>query len=479
MSREAVVEAIRNASRITAICHENPDADTLGSALALRIAAERLGKQAEVVAADPVPPSLVELPGAGEVRTTPQLEPDVAVVLDGPLARTGAVVTAAAEWLSRARIVNIDHHVSNDGDGTVAAWIDPQAAATCEMVALLIPELGVEIDAEIASVLTAGMVQDTHTFSHPNTTPRTLRVAADLVEAGAAAGGDPSLDLRRQALQHPRPVGGDAGRCGAAPGWADRVRGDDDRHAREDRHRSGRIRGIHRPARLHQGCRHHGPVQGGRRHAHAGQRSHLGAGRCRGHHLRIWRRWSRSRRRLLDRCAADARRWRSCSRSASASSIGPMLGVVNLDKPVGPTSHDMVGMMRRLSGTRRIGHAGTLDPLASGVLPILVGGATRFSAELTGGSKRYDAVIRLGARSATDDAEGPIVAIDAPLPDEATAREALASFVGTFDQLPPTFSARKVGGRTAHRAARAGDPIAVPPRLGHDPFPGAARLRPR
>jgi tRNA pseudouridine55 synthase len=141
-----------------------------------------------------------------------------------------------------------------------------------------------------------------------------------------------------------------------------------------------------------------------------------------------------------------------------------MLGVVNLDKPIGPTSHDMVGMMRRLSGTRRIGHAGTLDPLASGVLPILVGGATRFSAELTGGSKRYDAVIRLGARSATDDAEGPIVAIDAPLPDEATAREALATFVGTFDQLPPTFSARKVGGRTAHRAARAGDPIAVPPR---------------
>jgi len=185
VSRESVVEAIRNASRITAICHENPDADTLGSALALRIAAERLGKQAEVVAADPVPPSLAHLPGAGEVHTMPQLEPDVAVVLDGPLARTGAVVTTAAEWLGRARIVNIDHHVSNDGEGTFAAWIDAGAAATCEMMALLIPELGVEIDRDIASVLTAGIVQDTHTFSHPNATPRTLRVAADLVEAGA------------------------------------------------------------------------------------------------------------------------------------------------------------------------------------------------------------------------------------------------------------------------------------------------------
>ena len=141
-----------------------------------------------------------------------------------------------------------------------------------------------------------------------------------------------------------------------------------------------------------------------------------------------------------------------------------MLGVVNLDKPVGPTSHDMVGMMRRLTGTRRIGHAGTLDPLASGVLPILVGGATRFSAELTGGHKRYDAVIRLGARSATDDAQGPIEAVDAPVPDEAAVREALASFVGTFDQLPPAFSARKIGGRTAHRAARAGEPIQLSPR---------------
>jgi tRNA pseudouridine55 synthase len=141
-----------------------------------------------------------------------------------------------------------------------------------------------------------------------------------------------------------------------------------------------------------------------------------------------------------------------------------MLGVVNLDKPVGPTSHDMVGMMRRLTGTRRIGHAGTLDPLASGVLPILVGAATRFSAELTGGPKRYDAVIRLGARSATDDGEGPIERIDAPLPGDVDVRAALAGFVGTFDQAPPAFSARKLGGKTAHRAARAGVPLLLAPR---------------
>lgn len=141
-----------------------------------------------------------------------------------------------------------------------------------------------------------------------------------------------------------------------------------------------------------------------------------------------------------------------------------MLGVVNLDKPVGPTSHDMVGLMRRLTGTRRIGHAGTLDPLASGVLPILVGGATRFSAELTGGAKRYDAVVRLGARSETDDAEGTIEPGGGPVPTEDAVRQTLATFVGTFDQVPPAFSARKQSGRTAHRAARSGAPIELPPR---------------
>ena len=142
-----------------------------------------------------------------------------------------------------------------------------------------------------------------------------------------------------------------------------------------------------------------------------------------------------------------------------------MLGVVNLDKPVGPTSHDMVGLLRRLTGMRRIGHAGTLDPLASGVLPILVGSATRFSEELSGGAKRYTAVVRLGQRSATDDAEGPISPDSGPLPDDERLEAALSSFVGAFEQVPPAFSARKRDGMTAYRAARAGKPIELAPRL--------------
>jgi tRNA pseudouridine55 synthase len=141
-----------------------------------------------------------------------------------------------------------------------------------------------------------------------------------------------------------------------------------------------------------------------------------------------------------------------------------MLGVVNLDKPVGPTSHDMVALLRRLTGTRRIGHAGTLDPLASGVLPILLGRATRLSEELTGGRKRYDARIRLGATSATDDAEGPIQRLGRPAVGEDAIRAALSAMVGTVHQRPPAYSARKVAGVTAHRAARAGAPIELAPR---------------
>jgi bifunctional oligoribonuclease and PAP phosphatase NrnA len=185
VSRETVLAALREANRITAVCHENPDADTLGAALALRMAAERLGKQAEVVAADPVPPTLAHLPHAGEVRPRPRLDPSLVVVVDGPPSRSGAIAVECREWLDRSRVVNIDHHVSNDGSESDAAWIDPDAAATCEMVALLLPDLGVMPDADIATVLTAGIVQDTHTFAHPNATPRTLRVTADLLEAGA------------------------------------------------------------------------------------------------------------------------------------------------------------------------------------------------------------------------------------------------------------------------------------------------------
>jgi phosphoesterase RecJ-like protein len=184
-----VADVIRGAQRISTFCHENPDGDTLGAAIAISIAAERMGKRAEVVSVDPPPPFLAFLPGIEAVRRSPGLEPDVAVVLDaGELSRIGSVIDEQADWFARARIVNIDHHVSNPGYGE-AVWIEPSSAATCEMVTLLLAELGVPLDAQLATALMAGIVQDTHTFAHSNATPRTLRVAAQLVEAGASLSG--------------------------------------------------------------------------------------------------------------------------------------------------------------------------------------------------------------------------------------------------------------------------------------------------
>ena len=143
---------------------------------------------------------------------------------------------------------------------------------------------------------------------------------------------------------------------------------------------------------------------------------------------------------------------------------GGLDGVLVLAKPPGPTSHDMVGLVRRLSGTRRVGHGGTLDPFASGVLPIFLGLATRVVEYHMGDDKAYRATVCFGARSATDDRDGELVPGDGPPPTREQVVEALAAFRGSIEQRPPAFSALKVGGRRAYQAARQGQPLELAPR---------------
>jgi tRNA pseudouridine55 synthase len=142
-------------------------------------------------------------------------------------------------------------------------------------------------------------------------------------------------------------------------------------------------------------------------------------------------------------------------------------GVLVVDKPEGPTSHDVVGRVRRVLGEKRVGHAGTLDPLASGVVVVLVGRATRLSAYLTSDDKHYRATIRFGWATATYDREGDALAPAAPIPADLEARltAALDARLGTHLQAPPAYSAKKIAGEAAHRLARRGDavaPAAVP-----------------
>ena len=135
-----------------------------------------------------------------------------------------------------------------------------------------------------------------------------------------------------------------------------------------------------------------------------------------------------------------------------------MDGVLVVDKPAGPTSHDIVDRVRRSLGTRRVGHTGTLDPFATGVLPICVGRATRLARFLSGGEKEYLATVRLGFATTTDDLTGE--PLGAPVACEVTPDElsaALVSLVGSFDQVPPAFSARHVAGRRSYELARRGE----------------------
>lgn len=153
--------------------------------------------------------------------------------------------------------------------------------------------------------------------------------------------------------------------------------------------------------------------------------------------------------------------------SPDAEPGAPLDGVLVIDKPAGPTSHDMVAVARRALRLRRIGHTGTLDPLATGVLPLVVGTATRLSQFLTGASKGYRAHVRLGLATDTYDAQGR--PLGEPRPDAAAAVDdaslaaALEAFRGEIAQAPPPYSAKKIGGVRAYDLARRDVDVAPAP----------------
>lgn len=139
-------------------------------------------------------------------------------------------------------------------------------------------------------------------------------------------------------------------------------------------------------------------------------------------------------------------------------------GLLVIDKPEGPTSHDIVARVRRILKTKRVGHTGTLDPMATGVLPLVLGRATRLARFLTASDKRYRAVVRLGQATDTYDKLGSAVGPAAEVSvTDAAIEAALARFRGEIVQTPPAYSAKKIGGVSAHRLARAGEAVVPAP----------------
>lgn len=146
------------------------------------------------------------------------------------------------------------------------------------------------------------------------------------------------------------------------------------------------------------------------------------------------------------------------------TSTGPD-GLTIVDKPHGLTSHDVVARMRRLAGTRKVGHAGTLDPMATGVLVIGLGRATRLLGYLSGTDKAYAATVRLGIRTLTDDAEGGVTGTASTEGvSEDAIRAGLAVLTGDIEQVPSSVSAIKVGGRRSYHRVRAGEEVVLSPR---------------
>jgi tRNA pseudouridine55 synthase len=136
-------------------------------------------------------------------------------------------------------------------------------------------------------------------------------------------------------------------------------------------------------------------------------------------------------------------------------------GILIVAKPAGPTSHDVVALVRRLAATKRVGHGGTLDPFASGVLPVFLGHATRVVEYHLSDRKAYRATVCFGASSTTDDLEGERTPATGPAPDRAAVEAALAGFIGQISQRPPAYSAIKVAGRRAYAMARAGEVVTL------------------
>ncbi|HET6908994.1 MAG TPA: tRNA pseudouridine(55) synthase TruB [Mycobacteriales bacterium] len=143
-------------------------------------------------------------------------------------------------------------------------------------------------------------------------------------------------------------------------------------------------------------------------------------------------------------------------------------GLVIVDKPSSWTSHDVVARIRKLAGTRRVGHAGTLDPMATGVLIVGVGRATKLLGHLALHDKAYEATLRLGVRTTTDDAEGDVMATcDAAAVSDADLAKVVAEFVGDIEQVPASVSAVKVNGARAYALARKGESVELAARPVH------------
>jgi bifunctional oligoribonuclease and PAP phosphatase NrnA len=177
---EQIVEAIRSRQRFLISSHSRPDGDSIGSSLAMAFALRAIGKEAEVVHADPAPGPLMQFPGVPDIRIAPEVDGhyDAAIIMEcGDLARTGV------SGLERFFVINIDHHPGNTDYGNLR-WFNPTAAACGEMIFDLVKALGVPLSLEVATHVYLAILTDTGSFHYSSISPRTFEICKEVLEAG-------------------------------------------------------------------------------------------------------------------------------------------------------------------------------------------------------------------------------------------------------------------------------------------------------
>ncbi|HXZ98974.1 MAG TPA: tRNA pseudouridine(55) synthase TruB [Candidatus Binatia bacterium] len=487
---------IDGASEIGCLAHKDADADSLGSALAFAEALRDIGKSAHTIVPRPLPLLLRHLPDFDTIVEDP---PALDLLFTFDCATVHRFGDRAGLVETVARVVNVDHHLSNDGFGDVNL-VDPKASATGQVVYQLLRALGCPISPNTATNLYAALLTDTGGFRHENTTEAALRLGADLVGDGADPGWVALKSYKSRSVPQLRLEGLAIARLRSEFGgrliWSEVTRAMLEEAGATMEESEGVIDQLQtvEPLKIALLFKEAGPAM---TKVSVRSRDEVDA-----LDLRALRRWRPppGRRRGAprtpgERAGAGARGGAGAARArrsvtASPPHLGPrrsdpaaaaaqpdpeepeaparrrpVCGVLPLDKQPGQTSFACVQEVRRILRERKVGHAGTLDPSAQGLLPILVGPATRLVDHLHQQLKRYRCTVRLGARSDTLDSEGRVSpGADAAGLDEAAVRVALQGFVGEITQVPPMHSAVRHEGAHLYELARRGEEVERSPR---------------
>lgn len=453
-----IVAALQDARNIALIAHLSPDGDALGSCFALALALQALGKRVNVLCDHTAPNNLRVLGAADLLCTVPEegFIPQSVMAVD--CADAGRMGQCARYFDAAPKKLMIDHHASNPGFGELF-FVDTGAAATGEIVYDIVQCLGMEMTRDIAGWLYVAIASDTGNFAYSNTSQRTFAIMADLMRAEFDLSGLNRALFRVSSAGRMRLIGAclvnlilaeegrlafslldyaSAGKLGLQDGDSNGVID----YLRD-------IDGVELAILVRQSkdneykvsLRSNTYVDVNAIASRWGGGGHLRAAGCvlRGEQEQVTQE--------IIGCAS------LCVQAPHFN------GVINILKPPGMTSSDVVTDVRRALNIKKVGHAGTLDPGAAGVLPICVGKATRLFDYLTDKSKEYLFEIHFGMATDTLDAGGVVTQGNGVVITEQALRDVLPQFLGQVRQTPPMYSAIKVEGYKMYELARQGKSI--------------------